>query len=200
MKKLSRRGMFIFASIIGILLVVFLVSALALVIYGLRDSARPADVAIVLGNRVEDNGEPSPRLRARLDRAAELHRQGLVRWILVSGATGKNGYDESGVMLNYLVRVGIPRAVIVRDEAGADTWLTARNAARIMRQRGWHGAIVVSQFFHLARARLALARCGVAPVTTAHARYFEPRDLYSTARDTIAFYYYLMRPYRVKGA
>jgi len=46
-----------------------LLAAAALASTGLLTSARHADVAVVLGNKVEPGGQPSPRLAARLDRA-----------------------------------------------------------------------------------------------------------------------------------
>ena len=47
-----------------------------LAIAGLNDKLGVADVALVLGNKVEPDGTPSARLRARLDRTMELYRAG----------------------------------------------------------------------------------------------------------------------------
>ena len=55
-----------------------------------------------------------------------------------------------------------------------------------MKERGLTSAVVVTQYFHITRTRYALRRAGVAMVSTAHARYFEMRDLYSIAREAIA--------------
>lgn len=161
---------------------------------GLRDSVVPADLAVVLGTRVDEDGRPSRRLRARLERALELHREGQVDEILVSGGPAPGGQEEAEVMRDYLVARGVPADRVVTDPTGVDTWATARAVADLVERRGPLRVLVVSQFFHLPRAELALARQGVPAVGAAHARHADPRDLYSLAREFFAFYYYLVRP------
>jgi DUF218 domain. len=57
------------------LFALWLIAALILIINGLNERVQPADVAVVLGNEVYLSGEPSPQLKARLDRAVDLFRQ-----------------------------------------------------------------------------------------------------------------------------
>jgi uncharacterized SAM-binding protein YcdF (DUF218 family) len=97
-------------------------------------------------------------------------------------------------MRAYLMRQGIPADSIVVDSAGRDTWATARNASAFMRDRGLSSAIVVTQYFHLPRAMLALRRFGVRDVTGAYPRFWEGRDIYSIAREVPAFVWYCIRP------
>ena len=160
---------------------------------GLRDDIHPADVAIVLGNTVERDGRPSARLRARLDKAVELYRGGLFRNVIVSGGIGVEGFNEAEVMKGYLISQGVPEGCIIADGEGVTTSLTASNAARIMKERGWQSALVISQYFHISRTRLAVESYGVRPVYSAHAEYFELRDVYSIAREVIGYGEYLMR-------
>jgi vancomycin permeability regulator SanA len=162
---------------------------------GLRDDIHTADVAIVLGNTVESDGRPSARLQARLDKAVELYRDGLFRHVIVSGGTGVEGFNEAEVMKRYLISQGVPEGHIVADVEGLTTSLTARNAARAMKERGWQSALVISQYFHISRTRLAVESYGVRPVYSAHAEYFELRDVYSIAREVIGYAAYLMRGY-----
>ena len=70
-------------------------------------------------------------------------------------------------MRAYLVRLGVPTANIVVDSAGKDTWSSARNASEFMRNRGLSTVMVVTQYFHLPRAMLALKRFGVREVSGA---------------------------------
>ncbi|MDY0917724.1 YdcF family protein [Pseudomonas viridiflava] len=159
----------------------------AIVIDGLSDTAKTSDAAIVLGSQVLPDGTPSDRLRARLDRAEELYRQGLVRHIIVSGGTGKEGFSEAAVMADYLVEHGkIAHEAILLDEQGNTTRDTAINGAGIMKGKGFTSAVVVTQYFHITRSQYALKQAGVMQVSTAHARYFEWRDLYSIAREVVA--------------
>jgi vancomycin permeability regulator SanA len=179
-----------------LLLLFFAASAIAIVWDGLRDNLRTADVAIVLGNEVRASGQPSARLQARLDKTAELYHQGLFQEVIVSGGIDERGVDEAAVMKEYLVRQGLNEAHIQVDSNGANTFLTAKNAAQIMREKNLQSALVISQYFHISRSKLALKRFGVAPVYSAHADFFEWRDVYSTAREVVGFYSYCFRSYR----
>lgn len=161
-----------------------------IVINGLTDEVAPSDVAIVLGNKVNPDGTPSRRLRARLDRALELYRQGQVKNIIVSGGTGVEGHDEASVMRDYLIAGGVGREAIVADSAGVNTLATAQNSAAIMKAHGWTSAIAVTQYFHIARTRMALKAQGLSPVGGAHARLFELRDLYSIPREEAGYAVY----------
>jgi vancomycin permeability regulator SanA len=171
----------------------FLLGAALIVADGLRDDIHPADVAIVLGNTVESDGRPSARLRARLDKAVGLYRDGLFRHVIVSGGTGVEGFNEAEVMKGYLINQGVPEGCIIADGGGATTSLTARNAARVMKEQRWQSALVISQYFHISRTRLAVESYGVRPVYSAHAEYFELRDVYSIAREVIGYGAYMMR-------
>jgi vancomycin permeability regulator SanA len=173
-----------------VLVVAFLASML-LVAAGLRDEIHEADVAVVLGNTVNQDGTPSNRLAARLDMAVELYRRGLFKNVVVSGGVGREGFDEAEVMKDYLVNQGVPRASIVVDSLGVTTAATAKNTAALAKLHGWSRVLVVSQYFHIPRCRLALSQAGLAPVFSAHARYFELRDVYSIFREVIGYAAYL---------
>lgn len=169
----------------------------ALLVSGLRDDVQRSDVGIVLGSKVMEDGTPSKRLQARLDRAADLYQQGMFAHVIVSGGTGIEGYSEARVMADYLsARRAVPAAAIILDEHGDDTDATARNSAAIMQARGFASALVVTQYFHVPRSRYALRRAGVRTVHAAHAHYAEARDVYSTARELVALPLYWLRDAR----
>jgi vancomycin permeability regulator SanA len=99
----------------------FLLGTGILVTAGLRDHLGTADIGLVLGSKVALDGTPSPRLRARLDRALELYRSGYFPTVIVSGGIGKEGYDEALVMRDYLVSHGIPKGSVIMDSEGTTT-------------------------------------------------------------------------------
>ena len=165
----------------------FLVAAATLCIAGLQDDRRSSDVAVVLGNHVSRDGRPSPRLAARLDEAVRVWRADLVRAVVVSGGVDDDGTDEAAAMRLYLIGQGIPDAVVFTDPGGINTWETARNTTAMMERRGWRSVMVISQYFHIARTTLAFRRFGVADLRSAHPDYFEWRDLYSIARETLGY-------------
>jgi vancomycin permeability regulator SanA len=172
-----------------------LLAGAAITVAGLHDDLRPADVGVVLGSKVELSGQPSARLAARLDRGASLYAAGTIKHVIVSGGTGVEGFDEAVVMRDYLLARGVPAAAILVDSAGATTDATARNCAALMQQHHFKSVTVVTQYFHVPRTRLALRRQGVADIRSAHAAYFELRDLYAIAREVAALpAYWLKRP------
>ena len=175
------------------LLAVLLLAVLAITLDGLSDRVVTADLAVVPGNTVNRDGTPSHRLQGRLDAALALFVGGRCKFILASGGVGSEGFDEAAVMKRYLVAHGVPQDRIFTDNKGFNTAATARNAAAVMRANHLHSAIAVSQFFHVPRLRLALQGAGVSVAGNAHARYFEPRDLYSVFREVFGYAEYFVR-------
>ena len=162
---------------------------------GLNDHLTKSDVALVLGSKVELDGRPSVRLQARLDRAVELYRQGWFPTLIVSGGLGKEGYDEGVVMRQYLVSQGIPAERVITDSQGTTTYASAVNTRALAAKHHFKSVMVVSQWFHLPRCRLALERCGLGPISTAHARLWEWRDIYSSLRETLGYFSYWRRSF-----
>lgn len=163
-----------------------ILGAVVLSAIGLSDHVEAADAVVVPGNTVHPDGRLSSRLEGRLDAALAVFRAGNCKVILVSGARGVEGVDESEAMKDYLVRQGVPLDRIIQDNQGFTTAATARNAARALHQRGYGKVIAVSQFFHVPRLRWLLSSQGLHVVGNTHARYFELRDVYSLLREVAA--------------
>jgi vancomycin permeability regulator SanA len=170
----------------------FAAHTLYIVADGLNDEIAAADAAVVLGNTVERNGQPSERLKARLEKAIELYEKNLVGKIIVSGGFGAEGFEEADVMRDYLVSRNIPESRIILDKDGYNTHKTAVNTKQIMQSQNMRSVIIVSQYFHITRSRLAFQKAGIENIYTAHANYFELRDMYSILREFTGFYSYLV--------
>ncbi len=147
---------------------------------------------MVPGNTVLPDGTLGGRLQARLDTALQLYTEKRAPSIFVSGGTGREGHDEAAAMAAYLRDHGVPPSAIVQDPLGIDTAATARNAAKYLREHRLHSALVATQYFHVARTRLALERSGVTVAGSAHARDFEARDAYSLAREVAGYAVYYL--------
>jgi vancomycin permeability regulator SanA len=193
MKKGTRKKRVIIALCVALGLM--LLGTGLLVAMGLHDEIGHADAALVLGSKVELNGEPSARLRARLDRTLELYRAGYFPKIITSGGIGEEGFDEAAVMRDYLVARGVPREDVLVDSGGNTTFDSARNTLQLARQHKFSSVLVVSQYFHVPRARLALRRFGITTVFSAHAHFYEWRDIYSSFRELFAWLSYFFRNY-----
>jgi uncharacterized SAM-binding protein YcdF (DUF218 family) len=133
----------------------------AIWMYGRRDDARRADAIVVLGAAQYD-GRPSPVLRARLDHAVELYRQGLARTIVTTGGVGPGDtVSEAVVGQRYAVRQGVPAAAVLTERNGMTTLQSMTAVRRMMDERGMHTAVLVSDPFHMLRLRLLAARVGL---------------------------------------
>ena len=187
-KKLFLRA---FVAALGALVL----GTLILVMAGLRDDVGKADIALVLGSKVELSGMPSERLKARLDKTIELYQAGWFPLVIASGGVGKEGFDEAVVMHDYLTAHGIPKDNVIMDSKGNTTFDSAQNTHRIIQQKHLKSVFVVSQYFHLPRSRLALKRTGINEVRSASPRFFEMRDLYSAPRELLGWFNYLLRSF-----
>ncbi len=170
----------------------FAIHATAITVDGLRDELHKTDVAVVLGNKVEVSGVPSPALKGRLERTVELYQSGYFDSIIVSGGVGKEGHDEAFVMKEFLVERGIPHDIIIIDSNGYNTALTAENTKQIMVEQGFESLMIISQFFHISRSKLAFKQQGLTEIYSAHAKDFFIRDIYSVFREFFAYYKYLI--------
>lgn len=166
--------------------------------FGTTDYRRDADVAIVLGAKVFSDGSLSLALSDRLDTAVELFREGRIRFVLVSGATGIEGINEATAMRGYLIEAGLPTDRLLVDPDGVNTLATARNARRLMAEHRLTSALVVSHYFHLARCKLLFEEQGIAAVTIpARMSRRLLLEQYYFARECVGYLWYaLTRPVR----
>lgn len=182
----------------GVLLGQVVMIGLHVLTFGSTDYRRDADVAVVLGARVYPDGTLSLALSDRLDTAAELFREGRVRFVLVSGATGIEGVNEAGAMHSYLLDAGLPKDRILVDPEGVNTLATARNTRRLMAEQHLTSALIVSHYFHLARCKLLFEEQGVTAVTVpARMSRRLVLEAYYVFRECVGYLWYaLTRPLR----
>ncbi|WP_394777579.1 YdcF family protein [Undibacterium sp.] len=175
------------------LLLAVTLAAAAICAEGLSDRLVDSDLAIVPGNTVNPDGKPSPLLQGRLDAALGFYRSGHCKFILVSGGIGVEGFDEAQVMKAYLVANGVAADRIIADNQGRNSFETARFAAGLIRSKNLKNPVVISQFFHISRMRLALAKQGVTMAGNVHSQRFDIRDIYSTLREIAGYVAYSVK-------
>lgn len=171
----------------------FFIHSTFIIVDGLMDELKNVDVAVVMGNKVELNGEPSLRLKSRLDKTYELYDKGYFQYVITTGGIGVEGFDEAKVMKDYLIKLGMPSERIIVDSEGYNTYRTAKNTKAIMENKGFDSVMIISQYFHISRSKLIFSKVGIAEVYSAHANYFELRDFYSIFREFFAFYKYWLK-------
>ncbi len=130
------------------------------------DQARPADAIVVFG-AAEYVGHPSPVFRARLDHAHELFEQGLAPLIITTGGAGKDPkFSEGQVGRDYLAKHGVPDVNLIAETQGTDTEYSARRVAVIMEANNLKSALVVSDAYHLYRAKRMMEHEGITVYTS----------------------------------
>jgi uncharacterized SAM-binding protein YcdF (DUF218 family) len=119
---------------------------------------RPADAALVLGNRAYRNGAPNPCLTGRVDTAVALARAGLVPQLVMSGGIDHEDHRiESEVMAVHARAMGYT-GPLLRESLSNSTRENLAMSTAVLREAGVRRVIVVSEPYHLWRVeRLARA-------------------------------------------
>lgn len=125
------------------------------------DEARAADVIVVLG-AAEYNGRPSPVFKSRLDHAYDLYMRHLATWVVTTGGSGgERVHTEAEVGRQYLAGRGIPVERIYIEREGSTTAQSTAASAEILKRMGWNTCILVSDGYHLFRAKRMMATHGI---------------------------------------
>jgi uncharacterized SAM-binding protein YcdF (DUF218 family) len=149
---------------IAVLIVLgWLVSLGAVMLWERRDDARPASAIVVLGAAQYD-GRPSPVLKARLDHALDLWDRRLAPHLVFTGGIGDGDTtSEAAVGRRYAVRHGVPDSAIFTETRGRTTSESMQRVAAIMRTQQRRDVILVSDPFHMLRLTILAHRFGLLP-------------------------------------
>lgn len=156
---------------------------------GEPDDAVPSDCLIVLGARTRGL-TPSRSLRARLDRAKQAYDSGLAPFILVCGGRGEDeSVSEAVAMAAYLEAQGVPADAILQESESNNTRENLRFAHRLMAQRGFRSAVLVTADYHMLRARMIAKQEGLV-VTCLRAKSDWPGTWFSRVRECLSWIKY----------
>ncbi len=140
--------------------------ALAVLLTGRRDEARPADAIVVLG-AAQYEGRPSPVLRARLDHALDLYRRGLAPVVIVTGGVGVGDTtSEARVGRNYLAKHGVPDSAIMMEARGLTTSQSLHTVRAMLDGLPGRSVLLVSDPFHMLRLSILADRLGMDAYTS----------------------------------
>ncbi len=157
-------------SLVGLALlvpaIIYTVALAAVLVTSQHDQRRPADAIIVLG-AAQYNGRPSPVLRARLDHAVELYREGYAPLIVVTGGVGRGDtLSEAIVGRRYLVAREVPEESVIARPVGRSTRTSMTAVGEWMHGRGLRRILLVSDPFHMFRLRLEARRIALEASTS----------------------------------
>lgn len=185
-----------------LLLLIWLLACgiLVAIIYytGTIDEAENADVIIVLGAGLSRDGRPNSALTRRSEHAAELWKNGYAARIICTGGVGLNQTrSEADGCREVLTREGVPQSAIVLEERSRSTEENAMFTLDIMRELGFESAILVSDSYHVFRARYIFAQVGIdvvlSPVATSRIRLSS--YAYSMAREVAALHWQVFKDF-----
>ena len=126
-----------------------------------EDEEHRADAIVVFG-AAEYSGHPSPVYRARLDHGYELFEHALAPVIITTGGAAKDPkFSEGQVGRDYLESRGVPDANLIAETQADNTDESVQRVSAIMRTNGLHTALLVSDAYHLYRAKKMMIREGM---------------------------------------
>lgn len=141
------------------------------VIYGSYDHIQgEPQVMVILGCQVKNNG-PSQLLRDRLDEALNYLDDHPDLTVVVSGGQGPDEPStEARAMADYLMEKGVEENQILLEDQSHNTVQNFRYTAQLLEEQGYDlentQVLVVSNGFHLTRARMLAERTGFEEVST----------------------------------
>jgi uncharacterized SAM-binding protein YcdF (DUF218 family) len=153
----------IISLVVSVIVLYFAVTLVQIWLTGHEHSGAHAQAILVFGT-TEDNGVPSPELKARLDHALHLYREHRAPWMVVTGGNrpGDN-FTESGVSAAYLEQHGVAKSDILQG-FGNDTWQNVSTVLPLLKAHHILTVITVTDPFHEYRAMAISSSQGLKPV------------------------------------
>jgi uncharacterized SAM-binding protein YcdF (DUF218 family) len=145
---------------------IYTIALAAVLVTSQHDQRRPVDAIIVLG-AAQYNGRPSPVLRARLDHAITLYREGFAPLIVVTGGVGRGDTTSEAIVgRRYLVAREVPDEAVVAQPVGRSTRASMTAVGLWLHDRGLNRVLLVSDPFHMFRLRLEARRTALEAYTS----------------------------------
>ena len=162
----------------------------------------PVDVILVLGGAVEPDGIAGYSSRRRAAAAVELLKAGKTRYVIFSG--GPDWADPestaAGLMRKHAVALGAPPETLLIEPDSATTFENLRFSLRIAEERGFARIALLTDAFHLERARYLahyFGRDDAVPVAVRGLEWDgDAERVWSILREALAWWYNL---YKVAG-
>ncbi len=150
MARLKSFGFFLLAFLIFAWIInAYIVVKTKAKIFSKPESLPLVEAVIVPGASVYRSGRLSPVLKQRMDGAIAYLATHPGPKLILSGHAIPHGYNETGPMVEYARRAGLPLEKMIVDEKGRSTYVTLLNSRR---NYPFRKILIVSQEFHLPRA------------------------------------------------
>ncbi len=113
-------------------------------------------VAVILGNRINDDGSMSELMLKRLCMALNVYKIFAIDKLIVSGgvANKKAGISEAQLMYDFLVQNGIPSESIIKEDKSLTTKQNAEFSVPLAAELGATEIILCTSSEHMKRSYL----------------------------------------------
>jgi uncharacterized SAM-binding protein YcdF (DUF218 family) len=158
-----------------------------------------ADVIIVLGAGVFQNGGPSEGQVRRTKHGADLYFSGHAPLILCTGGydTPKHVKTEAEVCSELLLNYGVPTSAILMEQISQSTEENAIEARKVMDAHQLKTSILVTDNFHVLRSRMLFGVYNVPVIVSPAQATTAPLGfgtaLYSSWREVAGFGWYAVK-------
>lgn len=155
-----------------------------------QDPLQPSDIVVALGG-----GRPCQRPHHAID----LYRRGLARKVVISGLADVWGPDAKKVTRESLINLGASESDLIILDDTLNTRKEADILTDLMRKNGWQSALIVTDPYHVRRARYTMQQAApdlafyAAPVPPGPAVWSAKRwwtrrsDMWLTVREFAAW-------------
>lgn len=116
------------------------------------------DTLIVLGCPTAADGSPTPEQRERVLEGVREFKRGESAHVIFTGAAAHNQFVEAHAMAMLAEANGVPAEAVVEEPQAQNTVQNIYYSERLMEERGWKTAEVISSPSHLPRTALILRR------------------------------------------
>lgn len=111
------------------------------------------DCIIVCGYPTNEDGTMSSILQSRVDKAIQLYQDHHVRYLIFSGGSVHNQYNEALTMKKYAMDKGIPEEVILLEDQAISTYHNMKYAKNIMDENNLKNCYVITNSWHIVKAK-----------------------------------------------
>ena len=160
----NRRGLVLLKTLLGLALCALLLFAclIGYVWYCAQERpVMPAPATIVLGAAAWGN-KPSPVFKERIRHAVHLYQTNTTQKLIFTGGALRDGIPSEGeVGARWAIKLGVAPEDTAYEGTSRDTWYNLKNAQVILQQQQIDSVILVSDYFHLARAGIMARDLGL---------------------------------------
>ena len=142
-----------------------------------------APATIVLGAAAWGH-KPSPVFKERIRHAVHLYQAGVTQKLIFTGGALRAYIPSEGeVGARWAIRLGVAPEDTAYEATSRDTWFNLKNAKAILQQQQIDSVILVSDYFHLARAGIMARDLGLqvqlSPTPTSKFNNFSEADKFN---------------------